>query len=95
MGFGFSEDQLSRMPAAVQRLWRLTPEELERHIMDNVWFVQPDDLIGGWCITPLPLPPSAGTPQIADFLKEEVARYIVSLHNQRLFADQQQDGEAG
>lgn len=96
MSFRYSEDQLSKMPGPVQTFWRLglSSEEMERFLLTVPWFVQPDDLIGGWCITPLPYPPGDGTPEIASFISEDIAHYIVSLHNQRLSGDQQRDGEA-
>jgi len=78
---------LDHMLPAVANLWKLGPKGVEEYIMTNVWWVQPDDLIGGWVIVPLPLPPSSGIMQIADFTHEDVARYVASLHNQRLFGE--------
>jgi hypothetical protein len=48
------------------------------------WHAMENDLIGGWCVMPLPLPPSSGVPTIADFTAEQHARYIADLHNARL-----------
>ena len=72
------------MPAAVAGLWRLGPAGLEEYIKDNAWFVEGDDLIGGWVIVPLPFPPSTGNVGIANFVHEDIARHIVDLHNQWL-----------
>jgi len=45
----------------------------------------PNDLVGGWCIMPVPLTPGAAyVPEVADFLSERNARYMVNLHNARL-----------
>jgi hypothetical protein len=45
----------------------------------------PNDLIGGWCIMPVPLTPGiVQVPEIADFLSERNARYMVNLHNANL-----------
>lgn len=45
----------------------------------------PNDLIGGWCIMPLPLTPGvAAIPEVADFLSQRNAQYMVSLHNANL-----------
>jgi hypothetical protein len=51
--------------------------------MENPWKCVGDELMGSWCIIPMdgPPTPSDGATQIADFLDEEVARYICSIHN--------------
>ena len=42
----------------------------------------PNDLIGGWCIMPVPLTPAvANVPEVADFMCERTARHMVDLHN--------------
>jgi dCMP deaminase len=50
----------------------------------NMWRVQPDDVIGGWCITPLEdkRTPAQGAVQIANFVTYEDAEHIVNVHNQ-------------
>jgi hypothetical protein len=47
------------------------------------WRAQPDDMIGGWCVTPEAdkRTPAQGAPQLADFSTEELARHIAQLHN--------------
>lgn len=46
------------------------------------WRAQPDNLIGGWCITlDEPGTPADGLPTLADFCAGEVAEHIVDLHN--------------
>lgn len=46
------------------------------------WHVQPNDLVGGWCIMTVPLPPSRGEgDQVGDFLTKDTAQLIVDLHN--------------
>lgn len=49
------------------------------------WYVQPEDLIGGWCIMTTDYPPSENKGHyIADFIRKEDAEYIVELHNKNL-----------
>lgn len=65
--------------------WRsLRGADLEQAMLDSRWFVQPNDLIGGWAITVTDEPPSAGYPEVADFLSERAAWHIVELHNAAL-----------
>lgn len=51
------------------------------------WYVYPNDLIGGWCITNVEKPPSEHNPytfdehMVADFVCKEVADHVVDLHN--------------
>lgn len=40
------------------------------------WFAQPDDTIGGWCVTTEDVPPSEGARVVAEFVSEDVARFI-------------------
>ncbi len=50
--------------------------------MNEQWFAQPEDTIGGWCVTSSPEPPSAGLRNVvADFVNEDAARHIALLHN--------------
>lgn len=81
---------LDLMPPAVAALWKLGPEGVERFITGNPWFVEPDDLSGGWVLVPLPYPPSSGVIEIAGFTHEHIARYIATLHNEQL-QEQQED----
>lgn len=74
-------------PEDMQRFetWRsLRGEDLERAMLDARWFVQPNDLIGGWSIMPVDRPPSSGFPEVADFLSKRAAEHIVGLHNAEL-----------
>jgi hypothetical protein len=48
------------------------------------WYAKPDDLVGGWCIGVDERPPSEGAWTLGDFMNEDVARYIVGLHNQAI-----------
>lgn len=48
---------------------------------DVKWYVQPDDLVGGWCITVEPKKPSTGVPVVADVTRKADAEHIVNLHN--------------
>lgn len=84
---GPSEEQLAMMPPSVAALYRLTADELEAFMEENVWYVEENDLIGGWCITVLPLPPSTGNIPIADFLSENTAKNLVAMHNNKLKGD--------
>jgi quinol-cytochrome oxidoreductase complex cytochrome b subunit len=62
--------------------WRsLHGSDLEQAMLAARWYVQPNDLIGGWAITVTDELPSAGYPEVADFLSEPAARHIVELHN--------------
>lgn len=50
------------------------------------WYVRPNDLIGGWCITIIDKPPSEinpceGVSIIGEFLGKELSEHIVTLHN--------------
>lgn len=51
------------------------------------WYAQPDDLIGGWCVTADPRPPSAGAAEIASFTGRNVAEHVAHLHNMWLLGD--------
>lgn len=42
------------------------------------WFAQPNDLIGGWCVRTVDAPPSEGAGEVADFIREEDARFIAA-----------------
>jgi hypothetical protein len=84
-GWSNPPPSLDKMPPAVAGLWKLGPAGLDEYIMNNVWFVEADDMIGGWVIVPLPFPPSIGNIEIANFVREDNARYIAALHNQQLF----------
>lgn len=42
------------------------------------WYVQPNDLIGGWCLTVEDAPPSSGPREVADFGDEGDTRHIAS-----------------
>lgn len=56
-------------------------------IMRERWKAQPDNLIGGWCITlDRAGTPADGLPTLADFVSGQVAEHIVMLHNDWLSA---------
>ncbi len=65
----------------VEHLRSLRGQALVLHLMRSYWYAMPNDLIGGWCIVPIRLPPSSGVIEIADFLDEQFARHIAALHN--------------
>lgn len=49
------------------------------------WQAAPETTIGGWCLQPEGEPPThEGGVSIADFLREEHARYMAGLHNDQL-----------
>lgn len=55
---------------------------VERAILRNPWIAQPDDRIGGWCVTlAAAVTPAQGNDPIADFCSQEVAEYIARIHN--------------
>lgn len=43
---------------------------------DGPWYLQPNDLIGGWCVRTVDTPPSEGPGEVADFIREEDAALI-------------------
>lgn len=54
-------------------------------VMRQPWIAQPDDLIGGWCVTlAIPATPAQGNQPIAAFVFQEVAEYIARIHNAHL-----------
>jgi hypothetical protein len=62
------------------------PDVLSQH-----WHAQPDDLIGGWCVTNSTAPPSTyrrddTNAVVAAFIEEECAQHIAELHNAALDA---------
>lgn len=55
------------------------------------WFAKFNDLIGGWCVGTDDRPPSReGVVLVADFITEDVARYVASLHNDRLSGNERE-----
>lgn len=75
---------LVRARQALEQLKQLRGVALLGYVMNAEWFAHPNDLIGGWCVVPLDLPPSAGVFTIADFTDERAARHIAWLHNRFL-----------
>jgi hypothetical protein len=57
------------------------PTAVRFNPMEITWYARENDLIGGWCIMPIDLPPSSGVPDIGDFLTQEVAQHVADLHN--------------
>lgn len=55
--------------AIKERLSRATPQP---------WYLQRNDLIGGWCVKTVDAPPSEVPGEVADFVREEDARLIAS-----------------
>lgn len=52
------------------------------------WYPQPNDLIGGWCVCTVDMPPSRHSRdradmevEVASFMSLRVARHIADLHN--------------
>jgi len=65
--------------------WRqLRGDALVDRVMTSSWYAQPNDLVGGWCVMPVDLPPSSGFFEVADFCDERIARYVAKLHNDAL-----------
>ncbi|MFC7530177.1 hypothetical protein [Actinoplanes sp. GCM10030250] len=48
------------------------------------WYARPNDVIGGWSVTPADVPPSSGIPTVADVASESIARHIAAQHNAAL-----------
>ena len=42
------------------------------------WFARQNDLIGGWCVCTTDAQPSQGAGEVADFVREEDARFIAA-----------------
>jgi len=40
------------------------------------WYMQPNDLIGGWCVRTVDTPPSEGPGEVASFIREEDAVFM-------------------
>jgi hypothetical protein len=55
-------------------------------LMSRPWRAQPEDTLGGWCVTLAedPRSPADGALAIAMFLSREVALHIADIHNQSL-----------
>ncbi|WP_228981434.1 hypothetical protein [Streptomyces sp. DH12] len=60
--------------AAVEKLRALTT-----HATSGPWLATPDILVGGWAVAQAPLARPDG-PYLADFVREEDARYIATMH---------------
>lgn len=49
------------------------------------WYAYPNDLIGGWCVMNIDKMPSSADGHfeyaVADFISEELATHIATLHN--------------
>lgn len=77
--------EISEEDATQLAHWRtLRGEALLTAFLDSRWYPMPDDLIGGWCIMPLPHPPSMNIPPIGEFLSQPIAEHVAELHNTRL-----------
>lgn len=56
--------------------------ELDEDRLRKVWYAKPNDLIGGWCVMDVDLPPSvANRAEVCDIMSEGMANHIVKLHN--------------
>lgn len=68
-------------------LVNLPGDQLIDKMMKMLWYATENDMIGGWCIMPVPLPPSSGYPCVGNFLGEEIATWIANMHNILLDVD--------
>lgn len=64
------------------------------------WYVQPNDMVGGWCVCNTDTPPSKHDPLynetiVADMLDEASATHIANLHNQWVVAQQNRQDKCG
>jgi hypothetical protein len=86
---------MSSLAAAVTRVTHAPPARQDTsHVLPDPflelltkrWRAQPEDTVGGWCITleEDPRSPSDGALAIAMFLSEELANHISDIHNQSL-----------
>ena len=69
--------------AEIERLRKLRGEELVDALAAATWYVHANDLIGGWSVMPLDVPPSSGCVEIAEVISERLARGIADEHNVR------------
>lgn len=55
-------------------------------LLTRPWRAQPEDTVGGWCITLAedPRAPSGGALAIAMFLSRDLATHIAAIHNSSL-----------
>lgn len=59
------------------------------YVLRNPWIAQPEDTIGGWCVTlAIPATPAQGNPPIADFCTQEIAQHIANLHNASIVSEE-------
>lgn len=63
--------------------------EYSARVMQKKWFPVVDDLIGGWAISTVDKPESErtvtnGEDGVANFITEELARYVCGMHNRTL-----------
>lgn len=70
----------------VKRNFRENPVT-DAEIEQCIWYVNQEDLIGGWIITTVDKPASQINPydgefELANFVKKSMAEHIVELHNQ-------------
>jgi len=84
-----AEMQLLQRTALSDELKRRINVLESRAVMRQQWYAQPNDLIGGWCVTNVDKAPSAidaeqGEREIADVFMEEAAHEMARLHNESL-----------
>ena len=79
----------------VGQLRQLRGDQLVQRLMDSVWYAVEDDLIGGWAVMPVPLPPSSRAPEIAHFSTQEATEHMAELHNLWLLARTPPPGDFG
>lgn len=87
-GDPFTRDLPATGDPEIDRWAVLRGAALTDAMIDAIWYVQEDDLIGGWCITVVDKPPSAGAIEVGSFLGEDTARHIADLHNKLVRAEQ-------
>ena len=84
-GPGYEAERSYSLSRQILFLQALRGDTLSQYLEQIPWYAMPNDLIGGWCIMPVPLTPgTVYVPEVADFLSERNARYMVNLHNARL-----------
>jgi len=67
--------------AELERVRQLRGDELEDWMFFREWYAQPNDLIGGYSVMTVDLPPSSGWPEVATFMSKRAARHIALIHN--------------
>ena len=82
MSSNVQQNRSNLREAMVQQRRKQLRDELKSR-----WYVQENDVVGGYRVTTVDAPPSTGAMELADFVNEEHAKHIVELHNEWLLRE--------